>query len=592
MSVSFRSAIQSRYELTKVALGESEADSAIINAKILNVYTGELLSGDTVLIKGDKIAYVGKYAKRGIGKNTRIIDAAGKILIPGFIDGHTHMDYICSSYETVRFAMKTGTTTIITETAEIAFSLGYRGITEYLKSIQNQPIKFWFTLPPMGTISPVAKKHLLNLKEIKLLLKRKDCLGTGEIYWGLVNAGDEQQLEIMNETLKAGKKMEGHSAGAIANKLQAYLALGISSDHEPITSGDALERLRLGLYVMIREGDVRKDLESVSKIKDHKIDFRRLAIATDGIGPLQFTAHGFMDYLVQRAINLGFPPVQAIRMATLNVAEHFNLEDFIGGIAPGRFADIIMIPDIGTIKPEVVISDGKIVSRNGENTFEPRRHSYPEYAFNSVNLVRKFRALDFKVKINSSDSKIKVRGIDQITSILTKEAVFGLKVDNDLIEMDVERDIIKVAAIERVYEPGKIFTGFIRGLGLKTGAVATSTCWDAGILTVAGANESDMALAVNRVRELKGGTVVCANGKVVSELAFPIGGLISDESMESLAEKLQMVQSSAEKIGCLSPDIRTTLSVLATPAIPYIRICESGLYNIRSNQMVDMLVNE
>jgi adenine deaminase len=592
MSKSSYSEIQSRYELTRVASGETDADIAIINAKIVNVYTGELLSGDTILIKADKIAYAGKYAKRGIGTKTKIIDATGKVLIPGFIDGHTHMDYICSSYETVRFAMKTGTTAIITEIAEFGFKLGYTGIVEYLKSIQNQPIKFWFTLPPMGTISPIARQHTLSLKEIRQLLKRKDCLGQGETYWGPVVAGDKQQLAVMNETLKAGKKIEGHSAGAIANKLQAYIALGISSDHEPITPEDALERLRLGLSVLIREGEVRRDMQAVSSIKDHKIDFRRLAMATDGIGPIQLTAQGFMDHLVQKAINLGFPPIQAIQMATLNVAEHFNLDDYIGGIAPGRFADIVMIPDVATIKPELVISNGRIVSQQGEINVEPRRHSYPKYAFESLRIDRKFSASDFSITTNSEEPSIKIRGIDQITSILTKEAIFGLVIKHGNIEMDIERDILKVAAIEHVYTPGKTFTGFIRGLGLKMGAVATSTCWDSGILTVAGASEADMAIAVNRIKELGGGTVVCQKGKVISELAFPIAGLISDEPAEYLAEKLKSIQKSAASIGCLSPDIRTTLSVLATPAIPYFRICESGFYNIRTNQIVDMVVED
>jgi adenine deaminase len=592
MSKSIWSDIKSRYELTKVALGESEADTAILNAKILNVYTGELLSGDTILIKGDKIAYAGKYARRSIGTKTNLIDADGRVVIPGLIDGHTHMDYLCSSRELVRYAMKTGTTTIITETVEFVFALGYRGLVEYLKSTRNQPIKYWFTFPPMGTISPVARQHLLTLNEVKRLLKRKDCLGQGETYWGPVIAGNEQQLEVMEKTLEEGKKVEGHSAGAVANKLQAYIALGISSDHEPITAEDALERLRLGLSVMIREGEVRSDLEEVSKIKDLKIDFRRLAMATDGVGPVQLTTEGFMDHLVQKAIDLGFPPIQAIQMATLNVAEHFNLDDFIGGIAPGRFADIVMIPDIATIKPELVISSGKVVSQNGEICLEPRQHHYPACLFKSVNLDHKFSSHDFAVKVNSSGPKIKVRGIDQITNVLTKEAIFGLSVKDGRIEMDIERDILKVAAIERVYTSGKTFTGFIRGLGLKRGAIATSTCWDAGILTVAGASETDMALAINRIKELGGGTVVCLNGIVVSELAFPIAGLVSEEPMEILAEKLTSIQKSAEDLGCILPDVRTTLSVLATPAIPYFRICESGLFNIRSNQMVDMIVEK
>jgi adenine deaminase len=583
-------AADSRYELTKVALGESSADLAVTNGKIVNVYTAEVLSGDTILIKGNKIAYVGKYAKRGIGPLTRIIDASGRILIPGFIDGHTHNDYLYSTYELARYAMQTGTTTIITEVAEIAFRLGYRGVLEYLKSLKDQPVKFWFTLPPMGTISPTARQHLMTGDEVRRLLRRKDCVGTGEVYWGPANSGDKQQLEVMQETLKAGKKIEGHSAGATANKLQAYVALGITSDHEPITSEEALERLRLGLAVMVREGTVRQDLENVSRIKDQKIDFRRLSISTDGIGPWEFINQGFMDYLVQRAINLGFSPVQAIQMGTLNVAEHFNLQDAVGGIAPGRFADIVMIPALEIIQPELVISNGQVVVENKRVVVQPRRHVYPRFTSDIVHLGKDLRAEDFKVIVKSDQPAVKVRVIDQITKILTRELVMDMPVKNGQIGIDVPRDIIKVAAIEHIHAPGKMFTGFIHGLGLQYGAIATSTCWDAPDLIVAGAREADMALAVNRLKELGGATVVCRDGQVVAELAFPIASLISDAPMEELAAKLSVIQKAAEEMGGISPDIRTTLSVLITPAIPYFRICESGLFSVRLNQFVDLMV--
>lgn len=579
-----------RYELSKVALGESEADLAIVNGSIVNVYTAELLTGDTVLTKGDKIAYVGKYAKRGIGSLTKIIDASGKILVPGFIDGHTHMDYLCSTQELVRFAVKTGTTAIITEVVEMAFRLGYRGITEYLKSTRDQPIKFWFTLPPMGTISPVSREHLLTRAEVRRLLRRKDCVGLGEIYWGLVTAGDRQQLEVVAETLRAGKKVEGHSAGAAANKLQAYSALGISSDHEPITAEEALERLRLGLTVLVREGEVREDMEAVSLIKDQKIDFRRLAISTDGIGPRQLISRGFMEHLVQRAIDLGFPPVQAVQMGTLNVAEHFNLQDFIGGIAPGRFADIVMIPSLTVIRPEMVISNGQIVMEQGKTDIQPHPYTYSRFTKGIVNIKQEFGVQDLSVPVDGSDSRVKVRVIDQLTKVLTREIITELPVSTGQVQPDAAQDIIKVAAIEYVYTGGKGFTGFIHGLGLKRGAVATSTCWDSTNIMVAGANDPDMALAINRIKELGGGTVVCLNGNVIEELAFPIGSLISEESMEALADRLNRIQKSAAELGCTSPDIRTTLSVLTTPAIPYLRICESGLFNIRLNSQVDLFV--
>jgi adenine deaminase len=579
-----------RYETARVALGETEADLAIVNGTMVNVYTAEVLSGNTILIKGDWIAYAGASAPRqGIGKSTRVIDAVGKVLIPGLIDGHTHFDYLVSTAELARYAMQSGTTSIITETVGIAFRLGYAGIREYLSSLRRQPVKFWFTLPPMGTISPVAAEHRLTLREIRQLLRRPDCLGLGEIYWGPVNAGRRQEMELIEETLKAGKKVEGHSAGAAGNKLQAYTALGITSDHEPITAEEALERLRLGLSVMVREGEVRQDLEAVSRIIDRDIDFRRLALSSDGIGPIQLTRLGFMDYLVQKAIDLGFPPVRAIQMGSLNVAEHFNLQDMIGGIAPGRYADILMIPELSVIKPEIVISNGKIVSQNGKATIPPRRHTYSLSAQHCMRLDKEFAAADFIVPAGTSAPEVKVRVIDQVTGVLTRESLLDLKVSGGNIEMDPARDILKVAALEYVYAPGQIFTAFIRGLGLNKGAVATSTCWDSANIMAAGADEADMALAVNRIREMQGGCVVCLAGKVLAEAAFPIAGIISEEPMEALAEKFQNVQQAAKGLGCIPEDIRTTLSVLPTPAIPYLRLCESGLFDVRANHTVDLI---
>ncbi len=582
----------SSYELTRVALGEIPADFAIVNGKLVNVYTAEIIEDATVLIKGDKIAYAGKYPAKGIGPQTGIIDAGGKTLIPGLIDGHSHVDYLYSIYELVKFALKTGTTTIISEVAQLSSGLGYRGIKEFLKSTRHQPMKFWITIPPMGSISPIYRNHLPALNKIKRWLQRKEVVGLGEVYWGPVISGDPSGLSFMAVTRAAGKKIEGHSAGASGNKLQAYAALGITSDHEPISGDEALERLRLGMTVMIREGEVRSDLEAVSSIKDRKIDFRRLSLSTDGIGPCELINRGFMDYLVQKAIRLGISPVQAIQMATLNVAEHFNLDDCIGGIAPGRFADIVIIPDPENIKPEMVISNGQIVAQNGSLTVQPRRHQYPSYTWNSLHLDREIKPEDFDIPAGTAQTMVKVRVIDQVTHLLTREAILEIPVKNGLLQMPASRDIIKVSAIERLYPPNRIFTGLIRGLGLMRGAIATSTTWDSSDIVVVGASESDMALAVNRLKEINGGVTVCLNNTVIDELAFPIGGILSLAPMEILAEKLDRIQKKSLDLGCTSPDIRTTISILTTGAIPYLRICESGLFNLRINSPVGLLVNE
>jgi len=588
LSVSSPEQIQ---ELMKVALGEAEADLAIVNGAIVNVYTSEVLTGDIVLIKGDKIAYVGPNADKSIGSSTKVIDATGKVLIPGLIDGHTHLDHPYSICELLRYAIKGGTTTIIMETSGIAFPLGYQGIIQFLMASKNQPIKIFVAVPPMVSISPVAKEHTITAKELCKLLRRKEVIGLGEPYWAPVIEGDQRILDLITETLKAGKKVDGHSSGARGNKLQAYITPGISSCHEPVTVEEVIERLRLGLFILIREGEIRRELEVISQIKDENIDFSRLAVSTDGIGAWQLTTDGYMEFVVQKAINLSFNPILAIKMATINVAQHFALDDFIGGIAPGKYADIVIIPNLRTIQAEYVISNGQVIARDGRVLVSPRKHTFPKSTQNSIHLPKNFEAADFAIRVKSGRSQVKVRVIDQVTELVTREALIDIPVSDGQLHPDTVKDVIKVAAIERTYLPGKTFVGLVRGIGLKQGAIATSYAWDSSDIIVVGASDSDMAQAVNRIRELNGGIVVCAGRKILAEISLPVGGIFSTQPMETIARELHQIQQAATNLGCASPNIRLTLAVLSTAAIAHLRICEHGLVNLRQNSFVDLIVD-
>ena len=579
-----------RWELMKVALGEAEADLAIVNGSIVNVYTGEVLEGDAVLIKGDKIAYVGRDIGKAIGSSTRVIDAAGKTLIPGLIDGHTHIDYVFSISEVLRYAIQGGTTTIITETVGLASALGYEGVIQFLRSARNQPVKIFITAPPMVTLSPVTEEHALSVKQLRNLLRRREVIGLGEPYWGEVVNGNRRVLDLITETIKWGKKVDGHSSGARGNKLQAYISSGVSSCHEPISTEEVIERLRLGLFVLIREGEIRRELEAISQIKDENIALTRLALSTDGVGPWQLVSGGYMEFVVQKAINLGFSPIQAIQMATINPAQHFALDDIIGGIAPGKYADIVVIPDLGTIQAEYVISNGQVVAQNGQPVVLPRKHRYPQSIQNSIHLAKNFAAGDFAIPVEGSRSRVKVRLIDQVTNLVTREEFVDMPVSDGQLKSDTSKGILKVAAIERSYGTGKSFVGLIEGIGLNRGAIATSAAWDCGDIIVVGASETDMAQAVKRVKQLSGGMVVCAGNRILAEVALPVGGGISTQPMETIASELYHIQKAAADLGCNFPDIRITLAVLSTPAIPFLRICESGLFDLRQNSFVDLIV--
>jgi adenine deaminase len=578
---------ENRYALIKVALGEAEADLAIINGSVVNVYTGEVEKA-SVLIKGDRIAYVGSDTGKAIGPSTRVIDANGKTLIPGLIDGHTHIDTMFSTSELLRFAIKGGTTTIITETCTLSSPLGYEGVIQFLKSAKNQPVKIYITAPPLVTLSPVTEEHATTVPQLRRLLRRREVLGLGEPYWGSVVNGNQRVLELIAETLKRGKKVEGHSAGATGAKLQAYVSSGVSSCHEPINAEEVRERVRLGLFVLIREGVVRRELEAVAPIKDDDAVINRLAIATDGVAPEQLISNGYMEFLVQKAIDLGFKPVRAVQMATINVARHFAIDDDIGGIAPGKYADIAIIPDLKTIKAEYVISNGRVVSQDDRVLIPPRKHRYPRWLRDTIHLARDFTADDFAIP--AEGNQVKVQLINQVTNLVTREALIDMPVTEGQLKTDVSQDILKVAAIERAYGTNKSFTGLIRGLGLKKGAMATTTSWDCGDIIVVGADESDMALAVNRVKEMGGGEAVCTSGRILAEIALPVGGIVSTEPMETIADKFNRIHKAIAGLGGRFPNFSLTIATLPTPAIPFLRICSSGLFNLKTNRFVDLIV--
>jgi len=575
--------------LINVILGEEKADLAIINATILNIYTGELLDNYSVASKGEWIAYVGDDPGDTIGPDTTIIDGKGKTIIPGLIDGHAHLVWFYNVSEFLRYAMVGGTTTIITETMESFPVMGYEGIVDFLASLRDQPVKIFATAPAMGSISKRARG--ISKETLRELLVRDDIVGLGESYWQAVMQEPEEFLPIFKETLRFGKRLEGHSAGAKGKKLMAYIAPGISSCHEPINAEEVLERLRLGMYVMVREGSVRRDLALISRIKDAGVDLRRVILVTDGIGPGDLLEKGYMEFVVQKAIDCGFDTVDAIQMATINVAEYFSLDGIIGGIAPGKYADMLIIPNPGIIKAEYVISRGKIIAREGSLLVPPEKYAFSEASLNSIHLLRELEPSDFSIPVKKNSSHVDVRVIDQVTDLVTKEIIIPLPVIEGEIRSDVSRDILKVAAIDRGYSPGKIFVGLIRGFCLSTGAIACSAAWDTSDIIVAGENGEDMAGAVNRIYALQGGAVVYARGKILAEIPLPVFGIIADMPIEMLARRMEEITRAIRDLGSPFNNPLLTLITLTGAAIPFLRVCEEGLVNLKDGKTLGLIVD-
>jgi len=576
-------------QFIQVAQGRKPATLAVINCMLLNVYTGEFINDSAVCIHDKWIAYAGKEPENIIGPDTEIIDACGQAVIPGLIDGHAHVCWLYSPVEFLKYTMRGGTTTVITETLEAFPITGESGVIDFLDSFRDQPIKIYATAPAMMSISSTARG--IPSETISKLMERDDIIGLGETYWQAAFQNLDAVLPIFRETLAVGKSLEGHSAGARGKNLNAYIASGISSCHEPTTAREVLERLRMGLYVMIREGSIRRDLAAISEIRNTGVSLRRLLLTTDGVEPGDLMEKGYMEYLVQKAINCGFDPVTAVQMATLNVAEHFSLDGLIGGIAPGRYADLIIIPDPETIKAEYVISSGRVIVRNGDLVVSPRNHSFSEKNLHTIYIKEKVKASDFSIKAEKNQSNATTRIIDQVTDLVTRELDMEMPVRDGEIQTDTDRDIIKVAAIDRVNTPGKTFTGLIRGFKMKSGAMAASTSWDTADIITVGADEADMAAAVNRVCELQGGAVVCEGGNVLAEIPLPIMGIISDMPMEKIRQRLIKIKKAASGLGTTFDDPLLTLITLTGAAIPFIRICEEGLVDIKTGESLKLIVD-
>jgi adenine deaminase len=575
-------------QLIEVALGNRKADLVVTGGRLLNVYTGELLENASVSVKGSWIAHVGPDGSHTIGPKSEVIDAAGKILIPGLIDGHTHLSWMCCVDQFLKHMLPGGTTTIITEAMEPFPVAGLDGVVDFLESLKDQPAKIFATAPFMASISRATRG--IPVETLNQLLHRSDIVGVGESYWQNVLQAPEASLPVLDETFRRGKTLEGHSAGARGKKLAAYLTTGISSCHEPILPEEVLERLRLGIYVMVREGSIRRDLEAISVIKESNVDLRRLVLVTDGVEPGDLLEHRTMTYVVQKAIDCGFDPVAAVQMATLNVAEHFALDHIVGGIAPGRCADMLILPDSRTIDAETVISNGKVVAENGRLLTPPRRHTFQQTSLTTVQLPEQFSASDFTIRPPQNQPSPMVRIIELITDLVTVEQQQEMTAVDGEVRCDPANDLLKVAAVDRRHTPGKSAVGLLKGFGLNAGAVASSASWDSSAIIVVGASEADMAVAINRIHELQGGAVVVNDGTLQAEIAMPIFGLISPEPAEVIAEQLESLKQALQSLGVTLPDPLLTLNTLTGAAIPYLRICEEGLVNLKDGKTVDLFV--
>lgn len=561
--------LAAKQRIIAVAAGREKADLVLKNAKYLNVFSNEFLSGDIAVANG-LIAGVGKYD----GKTE--IDVSGKLVLPGFIDAHIHLESsMVTPAEFAKAVVAHGTTTVITDPHEITNVMGIDGVEYMIQASQNLPIDVHFMMPSCVPATEIDESGAeLDCKDIDLYLDNKKVLGLAEMmnYVGVIN-GDKNVLSKIVTSQAHHKKIDGHAPELSGNDLNAYIAAGVYSDHECSTFENALEKLRKGQFIMIREGTAAHNLKALMPLLTQQY-YSRCMFATDDKHPNDLLYGGHIDYIVKQALKNGADPIVALKTATHHAARYFLLNNK-GAIASGYLADIVVVDNLEDFNVETVFKRGKLVFDGEVKDFSAPTvdEKLAEKCFDTFHLDS-VTPSSFKV-----DGKLGLIGLVG-GELLTRNLGTADKID-------VENDILKIACIERHKGTNHIGVGYVKGYSLKSGAVATSVAHDSHNIITVGCNDDDIAVAVNAIKDSKGGIAVVENGKIKALLELPIAGLMSDEPLTTVNEKLENAKSSAYELGAdKSIDPFMTLSFLSLPVIPSLRITTKGVFDAENWKML------
>ncbi|MBI4447915.1 adenine deaminase [Candidatus Woesearchaeota archaeon] len=563
--------IEKRKRLLDAALSRIKADLVLKNGFILNTHTDEIIKGD-VAIKDGRI--VGLYEDYEGEKN---VDVSGKYVLPGLIDGHIHMESsMLSISEFCKAVVPLGTTAIVADPHELANVGGVKAIKMIIQNAKNLPLDIFLSAPSCVPATNLETGGaVINSKEVGKLLDLPEitCLGEMMDYFGVINKDEEVMKKIEMAKLRR-KRIDGHCPGLSGKELCAYIAAGVNSDHESTGGEEALEKLRKGLYLMIREGSAAHNLKNILPyLMEKKVHLGRCLLVSDDRHPEDLIKNGHIDYIIKKAVQLGLNPIHAVKMASLNPAKHFCLRGY-GSLGIGRRANIIVVDSLQNFQVEMTIHKGRIVAEKGKMLVNiPKGRYYPQI-LNSVNLKKKFGAKDFEI----CDDGRKVKVIDLVENeIITKKLVLQLKGENGWLKSDLSQDVLKIAVIERHKGKNNFAAGFVRGFGLKKGAFASTVAHDSHNIIVVGVDEGDMAEAVNKVAEIKGGFVVVENKKVLAYLPLEIGGLMSTKDVNYVCENHRIVLKNIAALGCKLKSPLMALAFLALPVIPKIKITDKGI---------------
>ncbi len=561
--------------LIAVARGDQPADLILANARVVNTFTGEVVLGNVALC-GDRIAGVGDYHA---AKQT--VDIAGRYLAPGFINGHVHLESsLLDVGQYAQAVVPRGTSAIVTDLHEIANVCGLEGMRYVLGCARKLPLDLFLMAP-----SCVPATHLetsgasISPDDVRQILRWRETIGLGEVmnFPGVIH-GDNTVLHKL--ALSQGKIVDGHAPGVRGKDLNAYIAAGIGSDHESVTLEEAKEKLAKGMFIMIREGSSEKNLEALLPLVTDKT-YNRCLFVVDDRSAYDLLHDGDIDAVVRKAIRLGLEPVRAIQMATINAAGYFRLEG-LGAIAPGYFANMLVLDDLHNLSVNMVFYRGRLVAREGRALFSPARADNRAV----TGTVHIKPVTPEKLQLAAPTGEMPV--IELVPGqIVTKKRHLKARTIGGQVIPDTEKDILKMVVVERHRATGNLGLGMVTGFGLKKGALASSVAHDSHNIVAVGTSDEDILAAIREIERRQGGLVVAADGRVLASLGLPIAGLLSDEPLESVVAQLEKLDQKARKLGSQLPSPFTTLSFLALPVIPELKLTDLGLVDVTEFKLIN-----
>lgn len=567
-------------KIIRVSKGEDLADLVIKNAKLVNVLSEEIYDTDIAIID-DEIAGIAKGYR---GKEE--IDVKGAYVTPSFIDGHVHLESsMLMPSEFAKLVLASGTTTVIADPHEISNVMGLQGISFMREATKNLPLDVYMMLPSCVPATSLETSGVeLNSYDLALLIDAPWVLGIAEMmnFQGVVNC-ESSVLSKIKLGIDKQKRVDGHAPHLCGKELDAYIAAGVSSDHECTTPDEAIEKLRLGMYLMVREATGARDLEPLIPVLK-KYNTRKCMFVTDDRHPKHLIKH--ISRMVKKAVRLGVDPIKAIQMASINTAEYFNLKN-VGAIAPGYKADIAVFENLETFEPVMVFKNGKMIAKDGKITVDMAEMKPPALR-GSVNIKYLYRE-DLKIKVPEDKHNIKVINVIP-QQLITKMSVEAPKIENGFAVSDTANDILKIAVIERHRATGNIGLGFVKGFGLKSGAIASTVAHDSHNMIVIGTNDEDMYYAAVELVKSQGGKIIVKDGKTLAHLPLPIAGLMSDMTSEEVMKKIAELEDASQKIGCKISDPFMSMAFLSLSVIPELKITDKGLIDVNKFEVTDLFV--